>query len=80
MRKTLKTQPKNLIIISPEINIPQNIKNTTTGLKISGGIKSKVQAEHFAKLATEKSGHSDIDKTWFRIGASSLLAKLTNQR
>ena len=60
--------------------IAQNIKNTTTGLKISGGIKSKVQAEHFAKLATEKSGHSDIDKTWFRIGASSLLAKLTNQR
>lgn len=45
------------------------------GIKISGGIKTPQQAFHYAKLA-ELIMNKTIDKSWFRIGASSLLNEL----
>lgn len=47
------------------------------GIKISGGVKSKAQADAYvemAQLLLEK----EIDSSWFRIGASSLLKELGN--
>ncbi|MGC1182209.1 deoxyribose-phosphate aldolase [Legionella sp.] len=46
------------------------------GLKISGGIKKSVQAFNYAQLA-ELMMAKKIDKSWFRIGATSLLNELT---
>ncbi|MFJ1267761.1 deoxyribose-phosphate aldolase [Legionella lytica] len=45
------------------------------GIKISGGVKTPTQAINYAKLA-ELVLAKPIDKSWFRIGASSLLAEL----
>ncbi|USQ12870.1 deoxyribose-phosphate aldolase [Legionella lytica] len=45
------------------------------GIKISGGVKTPTQAANYAKLAELVLG-KPIDKRWFRIGASSLLAEL----
>lgn len=45
------------------------------GIKISGGIKTPHQAYTYAKLA-ELIMAKKIDKSWFRIGASSLLNEL----
>ncbi|CAM4494837.1 MAG: Deoxyribose-phosphate aldolase [Legionella sp.] len=45
------------------------------GIKISGGVKTPTQAANYAKLAELVLG-KPIDKSWFRIGASSLLAEL----
>ncbi|MDP3268290.1 MAG: deoxyribose-phosphate aldolase [Legionella sp.] len=49
--------------------------NTNCGIKISGGIKTPYQALQYASLAEHFSGKA-IDKSWFRIGASSLLREL----
>jgi deoxyribose-phosphate aldolase len=49
--------------------------NSECGLKISGGIKTPEQAIQYAKLA-EMTIHKPIDKSWFRVGASSLLHEL----
>lgn len=46
------------------------------GLKVSGGVKTPLQAYHYARLA-ELMMDKSIDKSWFRIGASSLLDELT---
>lgn len=51
--------------------------NRPCGLKISGGIKTPLQATNYAQLA-ELMINKKIDKTWFRIGASSLLNELLN--
>ncbi len=45
------------------------------GLKISGGIKTTTQAQHYAFLA-EFMMQKPITKHWFRIGASTLLHEL----
>jgi deoxyribose-phosphate aldolase len=45
------------------------------GLKVSGGVKTIEQALSYMKLA-EETLNRPVDKTWFRIGASSLLEKL----
>lgn len=45
------------------------------GLKVSGGVKTPLQAFNYAKLAELVLGKK-INKTWFRIGASSLLGEL----
>lgn len=49
------------------------------GLKISGGIKTTIQAQHYAFLA-EFMMQQPITKQWFRIGASTLLHELTSTR
>jgi deoxyribose-phosphate aldolase len=49
------------------------------GIKISGGVKTPTQAINYAKLA-ELVLAKPIDKSWFRIGASSLLAELKDMR
>lgn len=51
--------------------------NSHCGIKISGGVKTPEQAYHYACLAQLITGKT-IDKTWFRIGASSLLDSLTS--
>lgn len=48
------------------------------GLKLSGGIKKAGQAFDYANLASFINNRP-IHKTWFRIGASSLLDELINQ-
>lgn len=47
----------------------------TTGIKVSGGVKTVRQALSYAQLA-ELMLNKPIDKNWFRIGASSLLHEL----
>lgn len=49
----------------------------TCGLKVSGGVKTTVQAFNYAKLA-ELMMAKRIDKNWFRIGASTLLSELVS--
>lgn len=49
--------------------------NTFCGIKISGGVKKPHQALHYAMLAELIIG-KPICKSWFRIGASSLLGEL----
>lgn len=49
--------------------------NKICGIKISGGVKTEKQALNYAKLA-ELMMNAKIDKSWFRLGASSLLAEL----
>jgi len=49
------------------------------GVKISGGIKTVQQARNYACLAELMMG-KQIDKDWFRIGASSLLDELLNSK
>ena len=51
----------------------------TCGIKVSGGVKTPRQAFNYAKLA-ELMMAKKIDKSWFRIGASSLLNELLKQR
>ncbi|WP_058535262.1 deoxyribose-phosphate aldolase [Legionella saoudiensis] len=51
--------------------------NSHCGIKISGGVKTPIQAINYAKLA-ELIIRKPIDKSWFRIGASSLLTELNN--
>ena len=46
------------------------------GVKVSGGIRTREQAESYLDLANEMRGIEACDKTLFRIGASSLLADL----
>ncbi len=55
------------------------IKNSETncGLKVSGGVKTSTQAFNYAKLAELILGKK-LDKSWFRIGASSLLKELVS--
>ncbi len=45
---------------------------TSCGLKVSGGIKQPEQAFIYMALASHLLDR-DLDKSWFRIGASSLL-------
>ncbi|WP_454780880.1 deoxyribose-phosphate aldolase [Legionella sp. WA2022007384] len=45
------------------------------GIKISGGIRTPQQAHNYATLAELMMG-KHINKSWFRIGASSLLEEL----
>jgi len=45
------------------------------GLKVSGGIKTPEQAFSYIALA-EQTLERNVDKSWFRIGASSLLEAL----
>ena len=47
------------------------------GIKISGGLKSTEQAKSYAALA-QLMLNQNINKKWFRIGASSLLDDLVN--
>ncbi|WP_454783824.1 deoxyribose-phosphate aldolase [Legionella sp. WA2024007413] len=49
--------------------------NTSCGIKISGGIRTPQQAHNYATLAELVMG-KQINKSWFRIGASSLLGEL----
>ncbi|HHT0591667.1 TPA: deoxyribose-phosphate aldolase [Legionella anisa] len=49
--------------------------NTCCGIKISGGIRKPQHAYNYAKLA-ELMLDKQINKSWFRIGASSLLEEL----
>jgi deoxyribose-phosphate aldolase len=51
--------------------------NIACGLKVSGGIKTPEQAFSYMILAKQMLG-IDLDKSWFRIGASSLLNELIN--
>ena len=51
---------------------------TICGVKISGGIKTPKQASDYAQLAELMMGKK-IDKSWFRIGASSLLSELQKE-
>ena len=46
------------------------------GVKVSGGIRTRAQAESYLDLAAEVRGIEACDKNLFRIGASSLLADL----
>lgn len=46
------------------------------GVKVSGGIRTRAQAESYLDLAAEVRGFEACDKNLFRIGASSLLADL----
>lgn len=55
-----------------------NDMNKPCGIKISGGIKTPLQAFNYAKLAELMMG-KPIDKSWFRIGASNLLSTLKNK-
>lgn len=48
------------------------------GLKVSGGIKTAAQAIGYARLA-QLVLNKPLDKSWFRIGASSLLDELTKK-
>lgn len=48
---------------------------STCGLKVSGGIKKPEQAFIYMVLAKHMLNR-DLDKSWFRIGASSLLDEL----
>ncbi|MBA2711046.1 MAG: deoxyribose-phosphate aldolase [Tatlockia sp.] len=48
------------------------------GLKVSGGIKKPEQAFNYIKIA-ELIMANKVDKSWFRIGASSLLNELIGQ-
>lgn len=50
--------------------------NPAAGLKISGGIRTKQQAESYVKLASEKMGEKWCAPANLRIGASSLLDDL----
>lgn len=45
------------------------------GIKVSGGVKTPTQAAQYAQLAELISG-KQINSSWFRIGASSLLGEL----
>ncbi|MDR3442356.1 MAG: deoxyribose-phosphate aldolase [Legionella sp.] len=45
------------------------------GFKVSGGVKTPAQAAQYAQLAELISG-KQINSSWFRIGASSLLGEL----
>ncbi|KTC78312.1 2-deoxyribose-5-phosphate aldolase [Legionella brunensis] len=49
--------------------------NTSCGLKVSGGIKTPEQAFTYMCLA-KQIRNRDLDNSWFRIGASSLLDEL----
>ncbi|QLZ69243.1 deoxyribose-phosphate aldolase [Legionella sp. PC1000] len=49
--------------------------NTGCGIKISGGIRKPQHAYNYARLA-ELMLDKQINKSWFRIGASSLLEEL----
>lgn len=49
--------------------------NTECGIKISGGVKTTEQARSYASLAALLL-NKKIDRSWFRLGASSLLAEL----
>ncbi|KTD41183.1 deoxyribose-phosphate aldolase [Legionella parisiensis] len=49
--------------------------NTYCGIKISGGIRKPQYAYNYARLA-ELMLDKQINKSWFRIGASSLLEEL----
>lgn len=51
----------------------------TVGLKISGGVRTKQQAEQYIELVVSILGQSFISPDTFRIGASSLMKDLTNQ-
>lgn len=46
------------------------------GVKVSGGIRTRAQAEEYLDLAADIRGEEACDKHLFRIGASSLLADL----
>ena len=46
------------------------------GVKVSGGIRTRAQAESYLDLAAEVRGIEACNKNLFRIGASSLLADL----
>ncbi|HAU3689930.1 TPA: deoxyribose-phosphate aldolase [Legionella pneumophila] len=48
---------------------------SSCGIKVSGGIKTPLQAQQYAQLAELLMGKA-IHKDWFRIGASTLLEKL----
>ncbi|HAT1819869.1 TPA: deoxyribose-phosphate aldolase [Legionella pneumophila] len=48
---------------------------SSCGIKVSGGIKTPLQAQQYAQLA-ELLMDKAIHKDWFRIGASTLLEKL----
>ncbi len=63
--------------LSSAFTILQAIKDSRKrcGLKISGGIKNAEQAFNYITIAEQMMGIS-IDKSWFRIGASSLLNEL----
>lgn len=50
---------------------------SSCGLKVSGGIKTPEQAYGYINLA-QKLLEKEIDPSWFRIGASSLLNELIN--
>lgn len=45
------------------------------GIKVSGGIKTKAQAEAYITLA-ENIMNKKVDASWFRIGASQLIREL----
>lgn len=53
--------------------------NLNCGLKVSGGVKKTEQAFSYMALAEQLLG-IQVDKSWFRIGASSLLAELVNNQ
>lgn len=63
--------------ISAAFAILQAIKESKTncGLKISGGLKKPEQAFTYMTLAKQMLGR-ELDQSWFRIGASSLLDEL----
>lgn len=55
------------------------IANSATrdvGVKVSGGIRTRAQAEAYLDLAADVRGIDACDKNLFRIGASSLLSDL----
>ncbi|KTD73167.1 2-deoxyribose-5-phosphate aldolase [Legionella tucsonensis] len=63
--------------LSAAFAILSAIRDTSTccGIKISGGIRKPQQAYNYAKLA-ELMLDKQINKSWFRIGTSSLLEEL----
>lgn len=65
--------------VSATFAILQAIKDAKAncGLKVSGGIKKPTQA-HSYMLLGQQILDKVVDKSWFRIGASSLLDELTS--
>lgn len=49
--------------------------STSAGIKISGGVRTRLQALQYAGIVQEIL-NKNIDKSWFRIGASTLLKEL----
>tara|TARA_B100000508_G_scaffold140085_1_gene139952 strand:+ start:43911 stop:44645 length:735 start_codon:yes stop_codon:yes gene_type:complete len=65
-------------VMSQQIKKHHDSTGKLVGLKISGGVRTKEQAEEYIKVVQEILGESFIHPDTFRIGASSLMKNLVN--